>query len=176
MNLDNQKKKGVSWERMLFYFSLAFLLLVGGGFFYLAYTGQKADEEKITIENTLAKQKTPEEKALELEVLSNRQRLQDFPALMGSHKTATGFFRNLEAKTHPNVSFGSLALSPAENTAELAGTANDFETLAQQLNIFENAGGFIKNVELSKISLNTEGTVDFDFLMLLDPKVLTFGN
>jgi hypothetical protein len=170
----NNSKKSIPLEKILFYFSLLFLLFIGGSFFYLAYTGQKADEEKKAIEATLAKQKTSEEKALETDVLSNRQRLQDFPVLIGSHKKATEFFRSLEAKTHPDVTFNSLHLNPADGTVELAGTAAGFETLAQQLIIFQNSEGFIKNVELSKISLNTEGTVDFGFSIMLDSQVLTF--
>ena len=152
------------------------LAAVVGAFFYLNYNSQKLDEEITSLNSTLAQQKTKEQKALEDEVLADKQRLDDFPILLSNHKVASEFFLRLEANTNPKITFSQLRLDPAEGTADLGGSAESFEALAQQLMIFRSASGFIQKVQLSKIGMNTDGKVDFSFMILLDPKVTTYGS
>lgn len=150
------------------------LLSVAGCYFYLAYTSQKLEEEGMALDVTLAKQKTSEQKKLEQDVLSNQQRMTDFPVLLSAHKVGSEFFRRLEALTHPYIIFNMAKVSPTMGTASVGGTADNFESLAQQLQIFNDAEGFAKDIDLSKIALNNEGRVDFTFTMKLDPAVQDF--
>lgn len=171
----SKKSNGIfSYESILFYFSLVMLIAVVGGFFYFNYMLQKTDEEIKTLDETLAKQKTKEQKALEDEVLSNKQRLQDFPLLLESHKVVTEFFRRLEGRTHPKVVFDLVKISPVEGSVDLSGKADSFESLGQQLIIFKTSPEIIQKVELSKINLNNEGKVDFAFALVINPKITSF--
>lgn len=170
----NKSKGGFSYENIIFYFSLIVLICVAGGYFFLYYTGQKLEEESLSLDATLAKQKTPAQKKLEQDVLSNQQRMTDFPVLIASHKVGSEFFRKLESLTHPYIVFNMAKVSPVMGTASIGGTADNFESLAQQLIIFEEAEGFGSGIDLAKIALNSEGRVDFVFSIKLDPSVLAF--
>jgi hypothetical protein len=170
----NKSKKAFPYENILFYFSVIVLLSVAGCYFYLAYASQKLEAEGTALDATLTKKKTTEQKRLEQDVLSNQQRMTDFPVLLSSHKTGSEFFRKLEALTHPYIIFNMAKVSPIMGTATVGGTADSFESLAQQLQIFDGAEGFAKNIDLSKIALNNEGRVDFTFTIDLDPAVLAF--
>ncbi len=170
----NKLKRGFHYESVLFYLSVIFLISVAGFYFYLVYTSQKMEEETVTLEATLAKQTTPQQKALEQDVLSNQRRMQDFPVLLSAHRVGSEFFRRLEALTHPNVVFSLVKVSPIVGDASISGTADNFESLAQQLVIFNEAEGFANSIDLSKIVLNNEGRVDFTFSMILNPQLLAF--
>lgn len=139
------------------------------------YFAQKTEAEIATLTTTLAKQKTTEEKALEAEVLSNQQRMKDFPALLSSHKVATEFFRRLEGLTSPKIMFTQLQFNPVDGAVTLSGQADSFESLGQQFLSLKNATDAIQQARITKISLNTEGKVEFSFLILLDPSVISYN-
>jgi len=162
-------------ESAFFYFSLAVLIAMIGGFFLLNYLSQKTDEEIASLTATLNKQKSAEEKALEDEVLSNQKRLSDFPNLLAQHKVATEFFRRLEGMTSPKISFTQLTLHPIDGTVNLGGETDSFESLGQQFLLFRDDPDAIQDVRITKVTLNTEGRVEFTFLMLLDPSVVNYS-
>lgn len=170
----NTPKKSFKYETVLFYFAIVVLVCVAGAYFYMVYAGQKMEEEAVALDATLAKQKTPQQKALELDVLSNQRRMQDFPVLLSAHKVSSEFFRRLEALTHPNIVFTTFKFNPGQGTATVSGSADNFESLAQQLAIFAEASNFAKSVDLAKISLSGEGKVDFTFNITVDSGVLAF--
>ena len=112
---------------------------------------------------------------MENEFLSDRQRLQDFPVLLSEHTVTTQFFQRLEAQTCPKIIYDQLKFSPAEGTVELAGRADSFETLGQQSILFMNDQDFIQAINLTKVSYNNEGTIDFVFSILLNPGVVKYS-
>jgi hypothetical protein len=169
-----KSKKSFPYERIFFYFSVIVLLGVAGSFFYFSYSSQKMEEEVVVLEEDLAKQKTPQQAILEQEVLSNQRRMQDFPVMLSAHRVGSEFFRKLESLMHPNIVLSEVKASPVVGDATIAGTADNFESLAQQLAIFSEAEGFANSIDLSKMILNSEGRVDFAFSISLEPQLLSF--
>lgn len=163
------------YENLIFYLSLLLLAATVGAFFLFSHLNQQTNQEIATLIETLNKQKSDEEKNLENEFLKNRQRLQDFPVLLSEHTINTQFFQRLEAQTIPNIIYDQLKFNPAERTVNLTGRTDSFESLGQQLIIFTEDQDFIEQANLTKVSYNNEGTIDFAFSILVNPKVVKYS-
>lgn len=161
--------KSPFWLNILLYFSIALLLASVLSVFFLDQLKEKMTETMNGLENELSGKKNALA-SLEKDVLSAQRKIDDFSQILAQRLTPLNFFSFLEGFAHPKVQFTQLVLNPGEFRAGLSGFAESFETLGQQILIFEMAGE-IKDVRLSKISVGREGGADFSLNLSLDPEI-----
>ncbi|HOK35354.1 MAG TPA: hypothetical protein PLL80_01765 [Candidatus Pacearchaeota archaeon] len=164
------KEKQVSPQKnTLFYVSLILLIVCVGGYFILMILSSQAQNKITTLKEELEKQRTSEMVSLEGGLISLQKKINDFSILFPKHTSVFGFFQLLENKTHPDVYFYSLILSPSEFRARLSGRSKSFDAVDQQIQMFTKEE-LIDTVDLINISLNQEGEVEFVLDLIFDPK------
>ena len=163
-------QKTPRWQTILFYFSLALLLAVVIAYFVLNYFHGKSAAALDDLEERILAVGTPEDKKIESEVFASQKKIKDFSGLLAAHPKASQFFKFLEKNTHPEVWFTSLDLSPEPPQAKIGGQARDFETLAQQIYIFQEED-LIEGVKLTDISLGEGGETIFFLNLSLSPEI-----
>ncbi|MDI6591446.1 MAG: hypothetical protein QME61_00665 [Patescibacteria group bacterium] len=162
--------KIISWLNILFYFSIALLIAVILSFFALNHFVKKLKAEFQDLEAVLIKQRTPAIINLEKEILSSQRKIEDMDFLLKRHLATSKVLEFLEKVTHPKVWFFSLDWNSEERRLRVSGITENFQILGQQLLIFQD-NQFIKEVNLSKISIDREGKISFNFDLLLDPQI-----
>ena len=158
------------WLNILFYFSIALVLVSFSSLFILNHLEKKSVENLQNLEEVLAKEKTPKEIALEEEIFRYQKKIYDFSLLIDLHKSPLNFFSVLERISHPKIQFTNFSLDPKEFRAVLSGQTESFQTLGQQLLIFKKES-LIKEVNLSKLSIGKEGGTEFTLSLFLDPGI-----
>ncbi len=164
-------KRILPWQNALFYLSLALVIAVVFGYFILLYFENKASGASRNLEEKIAEVGTPEEKAREIEVFAQKRKIEDFSKLLQGHQKSSNFLKFLEGITHPKVWFSRVELNIDQFQAQLSGRTQSFQTLGQQLFIFQRQN-LIQNVDLAKLSLGKTGEAEFSFLLSFDPELL----
>ncbi len=168
------KTKKTYFLGILFYFSLLLFITSLISYFALNFYQKRLEGELTNIKKGL--EKTADEKALEEEIFGSeknvgyQQKIKDFGVLLNAHKLPVNFFNFLEENTHPKVWFSKFNLDLEKNLLEMSGYADNFEVLGQQALIFKRQD-FIKNMNLSMVSLGKDGKVNFDLQLTIDPKI-----
>ena len=154
---------------ILFYFAL--ILLIISLLSLLALFLFQKNSKKIlqNIEEKIAEKGTPEERALEGKIILYQKKINDFSDLLNSHQANLKFFTSFEGLTHPKIFFSKVDLKISEGKVILSGTAENFEVLGQQFLIFKKEN-FIKNINLTKISIGEEGEIDFSLELTFEPE------
>jgi Tfp pilus assembly protein PilN len=160
------------WQNILLYFGIFLLIGLIIGYFALNYFIQKSEQKLQQTNEAITKAKSPERITLEEELKSLRAKIEDFIPLFLNHQKSSNFFDFLEKNTHPKVFFTGLKLDTEGNYVELSGQTDDFQTLGQQLLIFQKTE-FLQGLKLSKVEINKEGKVEFIFNFSLNPKLFT---
>ncbi|MDI6602653.1 MAG: hypothetical protein QME57_00845 [Patescibacteria group bacterium] len=161
------------WQNILFYFSLGLFLMVVLSYFILNIYLNRAETTLKKLEEALAKEKTAEEIALGKEIFGYQKKIENFSKLINRHLFGSKFFEFIEKNTHPQIWFSNLDLNPAKGEANLAGEAENFIVLYQQLQIFRTNPS-VKNLDLGKIVIGKEGKINFDLNLGLDPSLFKF--
>ena len=174
MPIPPKKPSGFSFESATFYFSLLILVAVVASFFYLSSILSKASDELANVTLDAAKTKTEEQKNLKTKLAEAQQKFSDYAKILDSHKSAGNFFAKLETLVLPDIYFLNCNLDLDKLTANFSGRAKTFKSLGQQIMVFESAGEIIGNVDLSKISTNDRGSIDFDVKIGINPAVVVF--
>ncbi len=136
----------------------------------LLYLENKTSKVSRDLEEKIIQVGTKDEKALETQVLVNKQKIEDFSKLFADHKKTSNFFKFLEDNSHPKIWFNKLELNSQDSEVVLSGETSSFETLGQQMVIFQNQA-LVKAVEISDLSLGKNGRASFTFSLSLDPKI-----
>lgn len=154
------------------------LVLASGGYFYLMQLTKEANVKLSDIGQTITQKRNDDVKAMEKNILAWDQKIKDYNILFNSHIAASNVFNLLEKDTHPNVLWGSIDFTTADlsktDAVKLNGTADNFSVLQQQIFIL-NGEGFIKKVNLTAVSINKEGKIDFNLQLALDTGILKPG-
>lgn len=129
-------------------------------FFFMRSEEMKASAELSKVKEALAKGKSSEESQLERMILLVKQKLEDFQQVSGESAWPSNFFRFLETSTHPNVTFTQLNLQPKSAQALLSGSAGDFASLGQQMELLKEKPELV-SYRLSNIGLGPNGKVAF---------------
>jgi len=168
-----KEKKSSPYNVVFFLVFMLFLASLAGYFVLGSY--KKAITKEIS-ENKEKLKKTSEEIALETKIFGTegsigyQEKINDFGILLGSHKLPLNFLNFLEENTHPKVWFSSFNFDLEKNLLQISGYTDTFEILGQQALIFKNQN-FIRNIDLSNVSLEKEGKVKFNFQLTIDPKI-----
>lgn len=134
----------------------------------LNFYQKKLSREVSDIEKSL--QKSPSEKNLEDGIFSYQRKIEDVNLLLSSHRAAANLFDNLGKNIHPKIWLQKFKLNMDEKTIYVFGSTDSFEILGQQTLIFEEQE-FIKNTNLTKVSIGRDGKINFELQLIFDPKI-----
>lgn len=158
------------WQNFLFYFSVILLIISISSYFGFGYL---LDKNKVIfegLEETLKREKTPEESALEDKVLGYQKKINTFSQLISEHFYGSEVFSLIEKLCHPQVWFSQFGFNFPEYSLMLSGNSDSFSVVGQQLLLFEKES-LIKEVNLSQLNLGKEGKIDFIINLSLDPTI-----
>jgi len=170
--IPKEAKKFPLWQNILFYFSLVLLLASLSGFFVLNYFQKKSQATLDDLRKTIEKGFTAEEKTLEKELLSYQKKIEDFSTLFLDYRLTSKLFGFFEKLIHPKVFFTDFSLDPKLNKLSLSGQTENFETLGQQILIFQKEEK-IKSLDLKEIGISKEGKIEFSLDISFIPLVFT---
>jgi len=163
-------KKAPEWYNLGFYIAAALLIVVVLGYAILFYFENRALNNLQDLEERISQVGTQEEKNMEVEVLLAKKRISDFAELLQSHKKSSNFFTLLEETSHPKVWLTEVDLYPEKAEVLVSGKTLNFQTLGQQLFIFQDQES-INQVELANLLIGEGGETEFSFYFYLDPQV-----
>lgn len=159
------------WLNILFYI-LVFLFIVSiATFFILNNSLNNSLRNLEDLESIISRDKTPKDLSLEAEILSYKEKIQDFRFISEEHKTNTKSFTFIEEIVHPFIWFSSYELFTKESKLLLFGEAKDFQSLGQQLLVLGEREE-LNDFKLTSASINKEGQIDFDLLIYFKPGFL----
>jgi len=170
--IPKEAKKFPLWQNILFYFSLVLFLSCLSGLLILNFLEKKSQLTLDNLKETLEKGMTTEKKALEKEILTYQKKIDDFSILLADYRVSSRFFDFLEKIIHPKVFFSELNLSSKEGKVSLTGQTESFETLGQQILIFQKEEK-LRGLKLAEIKIGKEGKIDFSLEISFDPKIFT---
>ena len=161
------------WQEVLFYFSIALLVGVILSYFIIGHFQKESSAALEDLEARLAQERTPQRVVLEETVLGQQKKIRDFASIFGEHRVVSEIFEILEKDTHPQVMFQNLSLDPERAQTEISGLTDSFQTMGEQLLIFQKEEK-IKTAELSDVSINKDGKINFTLLISFSPQVFEF--
>lgn len=156
-----------NWLNTLFYLSLFLLLISIISFFLLGGFLGKNEQASADLDEALSLLQSPENLTLEKEVLSYQKKINSFSQLKGEHFQPSGLFEIIEQNSHPQVWFTQFNLETDQKKVTLAGKTQSFETLGQQLLIFQKAEE-IREVNLEKVSISKESKIEFSLSFIYE--------
>lgn len=159
------------WQNILYYLSVVLLIAGILTFFTLNHFIKKTETELKALEETLTKEKTAEEIALEKTVFDYQKKIQDFFVLINQHRYSWKFFDFFQGVCHPQVWFPKFTLNLKEYRVLVSGQTDSFSILAQQLLILQEEEKIL-GVELPQVSIGKEGKIDFLLNLSFDPKIV----
>lgn len=171
------RRAGTSFDAVLSFFSYAVLIVVVvlaiGVFFY----GRILAGDLSAKDAQLAKAEAAIDPATVESFVQLRDRLNSSKTLLANHVALSGFFSAFGSLLPSTVRFTSLHVvvnSTSPTTVEGAGVSKSFNALAVASNAFA-ADGRIKDAIFSKMTINKDSSVSFNFSATLDPKILAFS-
>ncbi len=156
------------WTKVILYVCLAIIIVFFLSYFFLTSSKRKLEADLIELKTKL--ERIPEERILEDEVFKYQRKIEDFAVLLNLHQLPLNFFILLEENTHPEIWFFEFELSLENNSLVLLGQAGNFEILGQQMLIFQKQES-IKNMNLSNVSIDKQGKIEFELQLTFDPKI-----
>lgn len=151
---------------ILFYFSIALLLIVIGSTMFLSDLERKLQNEILKL-TEVVNQEIRAHREDEFFLKEQETRIKDFGYLIGAHSDTRNFFNYLEGVTHPKVWFDSIKLDADNSRISLTGIAESFLVLGQQILALEE-NQIIREVNLNSFSSEEEGVV-FDLEIFASP-------
>ena len=158
------------WLNILFYFSLVILIFSILGYFILGNSLQNNQKNLSNLEKSLFEGRSSERINLEKEILKYQRNTEDFSQLIGKHLTISEVFNTLQKNSHPKVWFSQFNLDAKEAKISVSGESQSFESLGQQLLIFQDEN-LIKETNLEQVSITKEGKIKFSLTLSLDPQI-----
>ena len=156
-----------------FYFIFSLLIFSVGCYFVLNNLLNKEKQELNLLKSGIAQIETPEKKELERELLFSENKINNFAFLSQRHLQSSNAFNLLEETAHPQVWFVKINLDSGKNNVEIFGEAQNFESLGQQIFIFEDEE-LINKVSLENILINDNGRINFDLILYFDSEIFEF--
>lgn len=159
------------WLNVLFYV-LVFLFIASIVSIFILNSSLSSSLEDLSyLEIALAQKKSPENVALEKEVLLYRDKVLEFSNLAEQHLEVSKVFGAIEGFCHPKVWFPSFSLDSKKGQLSLSGKTDDFSTLGQQILILKGEES-ITGYFLKEAAIDNEGRIDFTLLINLSPEIL----
>lgn len=158
------------WQNILFYLSISLLAASLLSFFLFERSLRGAESSLKNLEETLTREKTPQEASLEKEILTWQKKVKNFSRLFSQHLYPSEAFEAVEGISHPEVWLKQVSLDSSEAKVTVSGETESFTTLSQQLLLLEREPK-VKNFTLAALSIGRRGKVDFTLNISFDPSV-----
>ncbi|MFZ2803741.1 MAG: hypothetical protein WA001_00810 [Patescibacteria group bacterium] len=132
--------------------AIVFVLLIGGGWYFLGQQAQAAQGELAKANSQLSdvRSQIATEQASWSSFQDLEPRLKALRSLLDAHISPTRLFSDIETNTLPTVTYSSFSMS-ADSDVTLLTTADSFETAAEQVKIFQQLP-YVTKVEASSYS------------------------
>jgi hypothetical protein len=163
--------KSPSWINTLFYSSLVLLVVTILSVFVINQLQKNALNTSQKLAEELEKTKSPERFDLEKQMIGYQKKIADFSYLIQNHELTSNLFTFLEKLVHPKVQFTNFNFIADKSKLVLKGETDNFFNLGQQFLIFK-AEPFIKEVNLSEVSIGKEGKIGFSFEIFPSSEIL----
>jgi len=164
------KNKAPRWLIIFLASSIIIFLAVVSSYLYFEITARGLSKKIEERKEALSEIPSPEQKALEEDLLLKEAKINIYGNLLSSHEKSDNVFNFLESICHPKVWFSEFNFNSDEKTVSIKGTAENFTAMAQQMFIFRSQE-LLKSITLSELSLGEEGGVDFSLQVTLDPQI-----
>jgi len=98
-----------------------------------------------------------------------KQKIEDFSGLLSEHKEPLNIFTFLESICLPNIWFSNFNFS-SEGDVSVSGKTDNFTTLEYQIFVLKQEP-IVKDLNISGVSREEEGTINFSFLLTFNPRI-----
>ena len=161
------------WVDVVFYFIISSLIATIACYFIFV---AKIYSQKIGIkkfEESLATVGTDEQKDMEKQTFEKQEKINDYIPLIKNHRISSNIFAFLEQNTLPNVWFLRFSMGGKDANITLSGEAESVKVFSKQVSIFEE-NEYLTKVAVLSSSLGRQNRINFNLVISLDPKILTF--
>lgn len=156
-----------------YYLVIGSLMLSFLSYFVLNILTNRAEKKLSELETAIFEKETREIKNLEQEVILTKEKIDSFADLLKVHKKSSNFFEFFKQNCHQQVVFSKLDIDTLTNEVVLAGIANNFRVLGEQILIFQ-VQDLITKVDLVSSTLGKEGKIEFNLEIELDSKIFNY--
>lgn len=170
--IPKQEEKKPLLPEILFYFSLILVISAVASYFVLNNLSTKTESDVTNLNQQIKALSNSPEGKLESKLQAEQRKINDFSSLVNGYRYSSQIFPFIESLAHPQVTFSDFSADIEDGTLELSGTADSFQTVAQQLMIFQQSK-LVKSAEVSDVSLGTAGQIPFTFDLVLNPAVFS---
>lgn len=163
---------------MGFFSLIAFVIFLGSLFFAGGvYVYKIAIEKDIQAQKkNLEQTNSTLDKSFINTIVRFNSRIETSKVLLKKHVALTSIFDFLEQNTVSSITFKNFSFKPNTDGSlyiEMAGSARDYDSIAQQSDEFGRSG-LLKDVIFSDLNPSLEGDIQFIFKAKLDPKLISF--
>lgn len=155
---------------LIFWASLVLAVAVAAGIFILQNFQRQQRLAIQQSEQQLLADPSPEQKQLEEDMLSWKQRLDDFKLLADERRTPLPLFSLLETSVHPAVVFTGLTVNLNQNRTLLSGETDSFKHVDEQILLLRQKSE-VADLQLVRIELGEGGRVEFSVDFSLEEQV-----
>ena len=168
--IPKEKIKTSSIINTLFLLSLILLIILGGYYGFLRFKNYSTQSKIKDADEQIIKIKAEKNDDTEKYVFSTQKKIKDFSEILEKHKITSNFFAFIDEISYKEIRFLGLGLDTETKNVILEGETENFDTLGKQILNLKKSD-FVKGLDLSNISLNKEGKVNFKVNFSLDPKM-----
>ncbi len=163
-------QKAPPWHNLGIYIALGLVAVVVLGYAVLFYLQDRASDNLGSLEQEISQIGTKEERNVEAQVLFSGRRIDDFSKLFQQHKKTSNLLKLLEENCHPQVWVTEMDLLTNDNQANLSGKTPTFQTLGQQMLLFQKQS-LIKDASLISLAIGKGGEAEFALSLFFDPAI-----
>jgi hypothetical protein len=164
------KRRVIDLGKLFLYFSIFIFLFSVLMSVYFYYVEKKEMLKLQAVEEKISNLRTPEVKEKEEYILKLQRKIYLFSQLIQDYFFPSKFFPYLEGKIHKKIFLSGINLDFENLKFTISGTAPDFSTLYQQLEIFRQ-DPYLK-ADLKDIYLGREERVNFTFEIKFEKNIL----
>ena len=168
--IPKEKIKTDSIFNKLFLFSLIFLIILGCSYIFLRFKNSSIQSDIKDVNNQMIEIKKGEDNNIEKYVFDSKKKINDFSEILKKHKITSSFFAFIDEASNKEVKFLELSLNTETKNVSLKGETENFDTLGKQILNLKKSD-LVKGLDISNISLNKEGKVNFSVNFSLDSKI-----
>lgn len=168
--IPKEKIKTSSIINILFLSSLTLLIILGGSYAFLKFKTSSTQAEIRDADDQIIKIKKERDNDTERYVFDTQKRIKDFSEILEKHKITSNFFAFVDKTSYEKVKFLELGLDTETKNVSLKGETENFDTLGKQILNLKN-NDFVKGLDISNISLNKEGKINFTVNFSLDSEI-----
>ena len=172
--IPKEKIKTSSIVNTLFLLSLILLIILGGSYVFLRFKNSSVQADIRDAEDQIIRIKKERDNSTERYVFNAQKKIKDFSEILKKHKITSNFFAFIDKASYEKVKFLELNLNTETKNVSLKGETENFDTLGKQIFNLKKSD-FVKGLDLSNISLNKEGKVNFTINFSLDSKIFNLN-